>query len=46
MFQESYFNKDISNWNIRNIENMNYMFYNCIILEEYKPIKKIFKRTM
>jgi hypothetical protein len=32
-----------NNWYVGNDTNMNNMFYNCIILEEYKPKKKTFK---
>ena len=28
LFFDSYFNKDISKWNVSKVENMNYMFAN------------------
>ena len=37
MFFKSSFTGDISNWNIRKDCNVNDMFYDCHIKEEYKP---------
>ena len=37
MFDESTFNQDISNWNIRKDCDVDYVFYNCSIKDEYKP---------
>lgn len=38
MFSESRFNQDISNWNINASKwNLDEMFDNCPIKEEYKP---------
>lgn len=36
-FYNSEFNGDISNWNINNVIDMENMFTNCPIKEEYKP---------
>ena len=37
MFFDSKFNGDISNWKINKHCNVNDMFYNCHIKEEFKP---------
>jgi hypothetical protein len=37
MFLESKFNRDISNWNIKNGTNVENMFDFCSIKKEYKP---------
>ena len=38
MFSYCYFfNQDISGWDVWNVKDMQYMFYNCSIKEEYKP---------
>lgn len=30
MFHETYFNQSIGNWNVQNVANMNYMFYEAL----------------
>ena len=37
MFANSTFNSDISGWNVSNVTDMEYIFKNCPIKEEYKP---------
>ena len=43
MFINSKFNGDISNWDVSNVIDMSNIFYDCTILEEYKPKKKYSK---
>ena len=37
MFDGAIFNQDISNWKINKDCDIDYVFYNCPIKEEYKP---------
>ena len=37
MFDGAIFNQDISNWKINKDCDIDYVFYNCSIKEEYKP---------
>ena len=41
MFEQSKFNKDISNWKINKDCDVNDMFEDCQIKEEYKPVLPI-----
>ena len=37
LFSWTYFNGDISGWDVSNVRYNVYTFYNCSIKEEYKP---------
>ena len=37
LFEGTYFNGDISEWDVSNVTNMYRMFNNCPIEEKYKP---------
>jgi surface protein len=41
MFEHSKFNRDISNWDVSVCCDMSWMFYECYIKKEYKPINVI-----
>jgi hypothetical protein len=40
MFRGTPFNGDISGWNVSEVSNMEDMFLNCPIPEEFKPPKR------